>query len=105
MRKVLPFEEFLRNHSAYGAAFRSIEEHNRLLAISAAIVYEMNGEALGPVADEILSYVNSHYPSNYIDVYIGRIEQLQEMDKRFTRNPSTATIGDSALIVDRGSYD
>ena len=100
-----PFEEFLRNHPAYSAAFRSIEEHNRLLAISAAIVYEMNGEALGPVADEILSYVNSHYHSNYIEVYITRIEQLQEMDKRFTRNPSTATIGDSALIVDRDSYD
>lgn len=86
------FEEFLSNHPAYRAALGSMEEQNRLLAIAAAVVYETNGDVLGPVADEILSYVDRHYPANYVAMYLARVEQLQEMDKQFASNPSAATL-------------
>jgi SAM-dependent methyltransferase len=99
------FEEFRRSHPAYDAAFATIEEQSRLLSFAAAGVYETNGEALGPVADEILHYVSSHYPPDYIQQYIARVEQLQELDRRFSKNPSAATLGDPGLEVDRRVYD
>jgi SAM-dependent methyltransferase len=99
------FAEFLRNHPDYNAAHRRIEEQSRVLAMAAAGVYESHQEELGPVADEVLSYVKSHYAENYIEQYVARVEQLQEMDRRFTRAPSTETLGDPDLKVDRNVYD
>ncbi|MGP0073341.1 MAG: class I SAM-dependent methyltransferase [Bryobacteraceae bacterium] len=99
------FEEFLRNHPAYYAAYQRIEEQSRVLSLAAAGVYENHGEELGPIADEILSYVNSQYADDYIRQYIARVEQLQELDSRFTRSPSAETLGDPTLQVDRGVYD
>lgn len=99
------FEEFLRNHPDYNAAYQSIEEQSRALALAAAGVYENHGEELGPIAEEILNYVKSHYPDDYIQQYVARVEQLQEMDLRFTRNPSAETLGDPGLAVDRNVYD
>lgn len=99
------FEEFLRDHPVYNNAFQCIEEQSRVLALAAAGVYENYSEELGPIADEILSYVNSQYSEDYIRQYIARVEQLQELDQRFMANPSAATLGDPKLIVDRGVYD
>jgi SAM-dependent methyltransferase len=99
------FEEFLGNHPAYNAAFQTIEEQSRVLALAAAGVYETHGDELGPIADEILNYVNSQYSGDYVRHYVARVEQLQELDARFTRNPSAATLGDPALQVDRSVYD
>lgn len=99
------FEEFLRDHPDYKAAYQRIEEQSRVLSLAAAGVYEAHGDELGPVADEILSYVNSQYPDDYIGKYVARVEQLQQLDRRFKSNPSPETLGDPTLSVDRTVYD
>lgn len=99
------FEEFRRSHPLYNAAYQTIEEQSRLLSFAAAAVYEAYSEALGPIADEILSYVTGHYPADYIQQYLARVEQLQELDRRFSKLPSAATLGDPNLKVDRSVYD
>jgi SAM-dependent methyltransferase len=99
------FEAFLRDHPSYNTAYRNIEDQSFVLALAAVAVYENYGQELGRTADEILSYVNSHYPDNYIQQYVARVEQLQNLDIRFKANPSAVTLGDPALHVDRNIYD
>ena len=94
----LTFETFLRSHRLYNVAFEELTSASRLLAISAEMVYAVQGEALGPVADEILAFVDAGYPPNYIRRYIARCNKLAELQRVFENNPCTATLGSSDLV-------
>jgi SAM-dependent methyltransferase len=75
-----------------------------LLAISAQLVYETQGEALGPVVDEILSFVEQAYGPEYIAKYISRVNDLATLQEKFDANPSPATLGDQSAVVDPDAY-
>jgi len=61
-------------------------------------VYELRPEALGPVADEILAFVQYAFPFDYIGAYISRVNRMAELQGRFEANPSPATLGDSSVV-------
>lgn len=88
------FCAFLLTHPLYKAAFDTLSSNSRVLATSAQLVFELHGGALGPVADEILSFVDRTYPAGYVDLYLDRLNQLRELQRRFDRSPNAATLGD-----------
>jgi SAM-dependent methyltransferase len=73
-------------------------ETSRLLGTSAQLVYELHPEALGPVADNILSFVESAYPHDYVDRYIARVNRMSELQTRFETHPCPATLGDPTPV-------
>lgn len=92
------FEAFLEAHPLYRAAFESLSANSRILETSSQLVYELHGDALGPVANDILSFVTHAYAADYIDRYIARLNRLAELQRRFDRNPSVSTLGDSGAV-------
>jgi SAM-dependent methyltransferase len=103
------FPRFCDAHPLYKAAYegllrdRSPDRIGRVLASSAQLVYRTQGEAMGPVADEILSFVSHRYPG-YLDRYVNRIRSLAALQRRFDQRPSAATLCDANAIVDRDDY-
>src|ERR1700722_1035068 len=92
------FELFLQSHPRYCSAYDRLFAASRLLGTSAQLVYELHPEELGSVADSILSFVESAYPSNYLDIYISRVQRMAELQAKFDANPSPATLGDSTAV-------
>jgi SAM-dependent methyltransferase len=97
-------EDFFKQHTLYESATKKLFESNMLLAISAQLVYENHREALGPVADEILSFVEQAYGPEYISKYISRVNDLVTLQEKFDANPSPATLGDQSAVVDPDAY-
>lgn len=75
------------------------------MAVAAEAVFGMQGEALGPVADEILGYAEYVFPSHYVDKYLSRVEGLLKMQERFNKHPSSQTLGDPRIPVQREVYN
>ncbi len=92
------FELFLEAHPLYNSAYNSLLAASRLLATSAQLVYELHPEALGPVADDILAFVQGSYPPDYIDAYVSRIDKMAELQKKFDAKPIPANLGDSTVV-------
>jgi len=92
------FELFLQSHPRYCSAYDRLFAASRLLGTSAQLVYELHPEELGSVADDILSFVESAYPSNYLDTYISQVKRMAELQAQFDANPSPATLGDSTAV-------
>ncbi len=88
------FEEFLQAHSFYSAAYDVLFAASRVVATSAQLVYELHPGELGPVSDDILAFVRSAYPADYIEAYLSRVNRLAELQERFEANPSPQTLGD-----------
>ena len=89
------FEEFLQAHPFYHAAYDVLFAANRVVATSAQLVYELYPGELGPVSDDILAFVRSAYPADYIEAYLSRVNRLARLQERFEANPSPQTLGDS----------
>ena len=100
---VTTFDTFLEEHPLYRSAYENLLANSRLLSTSAQLVYELHGDALGPVAEDVLSFVHHSYPSTYMDEYISRVNQMAELQRRFDVNPGLATLGDAGA-VDSESY-
>src|ERR1039458_8782435 len=98
------FEDFLKEHPSYESANRELFESSMLLAISAQLVYENHGETLGRVADEILSFVEHTYGTQYISKYVSRVNDLAKLQERFDADPSAATLGDQSRVVNPDAY-
>ena len=98
------FEDFLKEHPLYESATKVLFENSMLLGISAQLVYENHGEALGPVADEILSFVEHAYGPQHISKYISRVNDLAILQEKFDADPSPATLGDQSAAVDSDAY-
>jgi hypothetical protein len=104
------FQQFLKTHPKYKAVYQALLHSNassgagRLLALSAQLVYRIHGQALGPVADDILTFVEHYYPTDYVDRYIARIEYLTALQRRFDQDPSPETLGDPDAHVDPDDY-
>lgn len=98
------FEDFLKEHPSYESATKELFENSMLLGISAQLVYENHGEALGPVADEILSFAEQTYGAQFISKYISRVNDLAMLQEKFDANPSSATLGDQSAVVDPDAY-
>ena len=98
------FENFVKQHPVYESAIQKLFESSMLLALSAQVVYEIQGEALGPVADEILTFVEQVYGSDYMSKYILRVNELGRLQEKFDANPSSATLGDRSTVVDPDDY-
>src|SRR5258708_10620619 len=92
------FELFLQSHPRYRAAYEQLFEASRLLGTSAQLVYELHPYALGPVADNIFSFVEIAYPPDYIDRYIARVSRMSELQAKFDALPSAATLGDTTPV-------
>jgi SAM-dependent methyltransferase len=101
---VATFEHFLQKHKLYESALKELTDNSRLLEVSASLVYENQGEALGPVADEILRFVEHAYGPHCISTYISRVNDLAMLQKRFDADPSAATLGDRSAFVDSDAY-
>jgi SAM-dependent methyltransferase len=103
------FQQFCEAHPLYKAAYegllhdRSPDRIGRVLASSAQLVYRTQGEALGIVANEILSFASHRY-QGHLDRYVTRIRGLTALQRKFDRSPSAATLGDPSAIVDRDDY-
>lgn len=98
------FEGFLKLHPSYDAAAQKLSKNSLLLALSAQLVYEIQGEALGSVADEILGFAEQAYGPEYISKYISRVNDLATLQEKFDANPSPATLGDQGAVVDPDVY-
>jgi len=101
-------DDFFQRHPQYKNAYDRFSQEGRLgrlLQCSAATVYEMHGEELGPIADEILKFVAVHYPHDFMETYFARVNALRELQKRFDKNPSSKTLGDPSAHVERSAYD
>jgi SAM-dependent methyltransferase len=92
------FELFLQAHPRYRAAYEQLFEASRLLGTSARLVYELHPETLGSVTDDILSFVESAYPPDYVDRYIVRVNRMSELQAKFEAHPSVATLGGPAPV-------
>jgi SAM-dependent methyltransferase len=99
------FAAFRARHPRYGEAIEKLESAHRALAISAWLVHDEYGSELETVASEILAFSREHFGSNYVDRYIARTHALNEMQRRFDRNPNVETLGDPAARVHRDDYD
>src|SRR5262249_50559991 len=104
------FQRFLETHPKYRAVYddllhiKSPDQTGRLLAAAAQLVYRIQGEALGPVANETLTFVDHCYPPDYVDHYIARVGRLAALQRRFDHNPSDQTLGDPDTHVDPDDY-
>lgn len=98
------FEDFLNEHKPYRSALKELSDNNRVLEFASSLVYENHGEELGPVADQILRFVEHAYGPHYISKYISRVNDLAMLQKGFDLNPSPATLGDRGAIVDPDAY-
>jgi 2-polyprenyl-3-methyl-5-hydroxy-6-metoxy-1,4-benzoquinol methylase len=78
----------------YSSAYESLFAASRVLGTSAQLVYELYPEELGPVADDILSFVRAAHSADYIEAYLARVNRLAELQERFDANPCVATLGD-----------
>src|SRR5271166_6240574 len=92
------FESFLQAHPLYSSSYNRLLAANRMLATSAQLVYELHPEQLGPVADDIVSFVDFAYPGDYTEAYISRVGRMAELQQRFEANPSAATLNDSSVV-------
>ncbi len=98
------FEDFQKQHPLYSSALKELSDNSRLLELSASLVYENHGEALGPVADQVLGFVEHTCGPDYISKYLARVDALTELQKKFDANPSPATLGDPDAVVDNDAY-
>ena len=98
------FEAFLKEHASYESATKELSENSLLLALSAQLVYETHGEALGQVADDILRFVENTYGSQSVAKYISRVNDLAILQEKFDAHPSPATLGDKMAVVDPDAY-
>ena len=98
------FQDFLTDHTLYASALKELSDNSRVLELSASLVYENHGQALGPVADEILRFVDHAYGPNYVSKYMSRVDHLAKLQKRFDADPSPATLCDRSAVVDRDAY-
>ena len=98
------FEDFLNEHNPYRSALKELSDNSRLLEFAASLVYEKHGEELGPVADQILRFVEHAYGPNYISKYISRVNDLAMLQKGFDADPSPATLGDLRAVVEPDAY-
>lgn len=105
------FPHFLEAHPRYRGLYNALVHDaspgrtGRVLAAAARLLFTIQGDALGPVADEILEFVDYSYPPGYADRYIARVSDLAALQRRFDQNPSTQTLGDPNVHVDRGDYN
>src|ERR1700730_10872764 len=76
----------------------------RLLATAARSVYRIQGEALGPVADDILAFADRGYPPGYAERYIARVARLAALQRKFDQHPSSKNLGDPDAHVDPDDY-
>jgi len=94
----LSFAEFRREHPLYDAALDRLDAANRLLAISAQLVYELYPAELGPVVNNILSFLQQTCSYDYIGSYIARVDKITRLQERFDANPSASTLGDGTVV-------
>ncbi|WP_309895722.1 class I SAM-dependent methyltransferase [Archangium sp.] len=99
------FEQFVSAHPVYEKCYRHLNASHRLLGMSARSVFQRYGEALGPVAHELLGFVEAHFPSDYLDRYLRRVAYLNQLQEKFDAAPSSGTLGDPTAAVDRLDYD
>ena len=104
------FRRFLEAHPRYRKTYErllhkaGVERLGRVLASCAHLVYRTHGDQLGPTAEEILAFVENHYPAEYVERYLARIRYLSSLQRRFDRNPCRETLGDPAAHVHRDDY-
>lgn len=98
------FENFLEAHPLYKSAFNELAASSRLLEMSAQLVYEIHGDALGRMADEILAFVEHACPQRYMERYVSRADDLSKLQQKFDSNPSVRTLGDINVTVDSEIY-
>jgi hypothetical protein len=104
------FQQFLEMHPKYRRLHQALlrtkfpDRTGSLLAASAQLVYQVQGEALGPVVDEIVDFVDHCYPPGYADRYIARLRQLITLQREFDDHPSTEALGDPNANVDEDDY-
>jgi trans-aconitate methyltransferase len=103
-RAARDFENFLEAHPLYKSALNKLAASSRLLEMSAQLVYETHGEAVGRAADDILAFVERTHPQAYIERYISRANDLSGLQEQFDSNPSVLTLGDSNAVVDSETY-
>lgn len=98
------YEKFVEVHPLYKSALDKLAANSRLLEMSAQLVYEIHGEALGPVVDDILTFVENTCTEGYVERYISRANDLSAQQEKFDKNPSISTLGDSNATVDGEAY-
>lgn len=99
------FAAFRQEHPRYARAYERLEARDRILGLSALVVYlTQGGQRLGPVAEEILGFVERHFPAAYVDAYVDRVRSLHAMQAAFEESPSIATLADRSAIVAREDY-
>jgi SAM-dependent methyltransferase len=103
--ELLPFERFQHAHPLYRRAIDHFRAHNPVLAQSAAALFEMYGERLGPVADEILGYLEASSGPEYLVRYCRRAAELMAMQADFRADPCQETLQGKGRSVERGDYD
>jgi len=94
----ISFAEFRREHPLYDAALNRLDAADRLLAISAQLVYELYPAELGPVVNNILSFLQHTCSHDYISSYISRVDKIARLQERFDANPSTSTLGNGTVV-------
>jgi 2-polyprenyl-3-methyl-5-hydroxy-6-metoxy-1,4-benzoquinol methylase len=99
------FAAFQQKHPLYERAYRFLAERSPLLATSAKTVYEMQGNKLGAIAEDILGYLDSRGIEDCLEIYLKRLDKLMELQERFDREPSVKTLHDPTMLVDRDAYD
>ena len=104
------FQHFLEAHPKYKALYSALAHDmspgrtGKLLATAAQLVYKIQGEALGPVTDDILDFVDSSYAPGYADRYVARVAGLAALQRTFDQNPSAETLGDPSAHVSPEDY-
>jgi SAM-dependent methyltransferase len=104
------FQRFLDAHPRYRALYSGLARDTspgrtgRLLATAAQLVHRIQGDALGPVADEILAFVDNSYAPGYVDRYIARVAGLAALQRAFDQKPSAETLGNPAARVSPDDY-
>jgi len=98
-----PFDLFMQDHRLYRSAFQQLADSSRVLVTSAQMVFELYPSELGPVADDILSFATQAYPSDFVQMYLSRVDRLAELQQIFDAHPSLETLGNGRR-VDPASY-
>lgn len=98
------FAEFLARHRRLKEAYEVLAEEDEILACSLETVFKMQGESVGPIADEILGYVQTRTP-DALEEYVARVRKLRKLQRAFEADPSPATLGAPGEPVQRASYD
>lgn len=104
------FQTFLDAHPKYNALYGALAGDvspgcfGKLLATAARLVFKAQDGKLGPVADDILNFVDHSYKSGYAERYIARVARIGALQRTFDQNPTCGTLGDPHADVNPDDY-